>query len=236
MVKNWERLLFGLLVAALGVALLANNLGYVAVDVGPLARTYWPLALVYLGLKSLVMNWRRGLDFGGGVLILLGLLFLGRNLDWFGGQPVWSWFWPALLIWLGLSILVSSTRISYSRQAQSNLLGDANLTPVGVLGSGSYHTLIGDLRLDLTHSTLSPGDTVIRVGSLVGDVQVLVPPGMPVAARGNCGIGDLVLLGKKHSGLFVNGQMESEDFRDADRRLVVLVQSGVGDGLVTRLG
>ncbi|WP_240546165.1 cell wall-active antibiotics response protein LiaF [Paenibacillus artemisiicola] len=104
-----NRLMWGLLIIVVGVGLLLRQGGYVNFDIGAIFSVFWPVILMFLGVQGLLqrMAYGRGSAFGSGVLIVLGFLFLGRNLDLF----VWSvgdmikFAGPLVLIIFGLSMI-----------------------------------------------------------------------------------------------------------------------------------
>ncbi|WP_235948735.1 cell wall-active antibiotics response protein LiaF [Paenibacillus glycinis] len=104
-----NRLMWGLLIIVAGVGLMLRQGGYVDFDIGEIFSVFWPVILMFLGVQGLLqrMAYGRGNAFGSGVLIVIGFLFLGRNLDLF----VWSigdvlkFAGPLVLIIFGLAMI-----------------------------------------------------------------------------------------------------------------------------------
>ncbi len=121
---SWGRILFSVLVIALGLLLASES----ARRLPPIARTYWPVMLIVWGISLLIVRLRSredlwaGMDYGTGlyvirhrrrrpglwlpglILIVLGVLFLIANLD----PTLGIWFGPLVLIGLGVIWLISS--------------------------------------------------------------------------------------------------------------------------------
>lgn len=104
-----NRLMWGLFIIVVGVGLLLRQGGYVYFDIGTVVSVFWPVMLLFLGLQGMLqrMAYGRGNAFGSGVLIVMGFLFLGRNLnlfDWSVGD-VLKFAAPLVLIIFGLSMI-----------------------------------------------------------------------------------------------------------------------------------
>ena len=95
----------GLLFMALGVIFLIGNLGMI--QVRALFVDWWPLVLVLIGVKHLVLRRGRLAWLGAGFWIGTGVLFLGRTLGYLDIELP-RLIWPLLLIWFGVLIVLGS--------------------------------------------------------------------------------------------------------------------------------
>jgi hypothetical protein len=103
--KRRGSIFFPLLLIAIGVAFLLNNLGVIPGDFWGTLFQLWPVILIVIGLDSIYR--REGLV-GPTFLIGLGLIFLFANLGYLAVN-VWQMvlaLWPLLLIAIGLDILI----------------------------------------------------------------------------------------------------------------------------------
>jgi hypothetical protein len=119
----------------------------------------------------------------------------------------------------------------------SGRIGDAAWTPTSVTAGTNYHLGVGDGVLDLSKlptngagAAAVPPTIPASVG--LGDLKVLVPPGLNVKVVGHVGLGEILLPGDARS----NGQGGS----DVSRSIVlgngpteVVVNAGVGIGQLT---
>src|SRR4029077_19930363 len=87
----------GLVVIAVGVIFLLSNLNIVYVH--ELWR-YWPVVLIAAGLARLVDAQSDGARSTGGVLLVVGALFLANTLGFL--HLTWRDYWPLILIGPGL--------------------------------------------------------------------------------------------------------------------------------------
>jgi hypothetical protein len=103
--RTRHSLFFPLLLIAVGVVFLLDNLNLIAVDGWELILRLWPVLLIVGGLDYLYQG--RGWTWGA-FLLLLGGVFLLAN---FGYLPLGGWdlllrLWPVFLIALGLDLIV----------------------------------------------------------------------------------------------------------------------------------
>jgi hypothetical protein len=95
-------LVIGLILAGIGVLLLLQNLGVLYVDD---LWEYWPVILILVGGSRLMSAWDLGGRIFGGIVMFVGGVFLLRNLGLLHGN-VWAYFWPVMLIAIGLGLLI----------------------------------------------------------------------------------------------------------------------------------
>jgi len=112
----FNKTVWGLLLIAAGVLFLLHQTNLVQFDIGELFTTYWPVILIYFGLKGIVVHKRLDYGWGGSYvwnafLALLGVYFLLRNLhvDVVRDIEIWQFIVPVLLILYGLSMLTGGS-------------------------------------------------------------------------------------------------------------------------------
>jgi lia operon protein LiaF len=152
----------------------------------------------------------------GIVLIGLGGMFL---LSTWLRINLWSFFWPALLIVLGVAILVRSHATPVGTRSEFVLLGDIDREGDWPVTNGETWIGVGDVDLDFTHATVPVGETVLGVRGFVGDVDVIMPQsvGLSVSASGfiinvkRSGREQPVFLGPYH--------YQSDGYETAERKI-----------------
>lgn len=176
----------------------------------------------------------------GLLLIALGaFFFLDGVFGWranFGDFLEFSW--PFVLILLGAYLLRRSWRArrhSSDDRLWTKVFGDITIEE-DELGPGGIDTElgIGDIRINLTRSSIPDGEHRLRVLAGIGDVTIIIPQGIPVAARGSAGIGKVILFDKTNDGLGARLAFESKQYREARRKLLIEVKAGIGDIVLTR--
>ncbi|WP_223830084.1 cell wall-active antibiotics response protein LiaF [Paenibacillus arenilitoris] len=104
-----SRLFTGLIIIAVGVIFLLKQTGHVTFDIGDLFKTYWPVILIVVGIQGLL----KGRSYGGGsnwwgaIVILVGFVFLGKNLEWFAWSlgDIIPYIWPVVVILVGINLI-----------------------------------------------------------------------------------------------------------------------------------
>ncbi|MFF2091908.1 cell wall-active antibiotics response protein LiaF [Paenibacillus sp. NPDC058174] len=106
-----NRLFIGVIVIAVGVLFLLRQTGQLDFDfsIGYIVSTYWPVILIYFGLQGVLSGAFNGSGSGwwGGIMLLIGFVFLGRNLDWFSWSvgDIAPYIWPIIIILIGINMI-----------------------------------------------------------------------------------------------------------------------------------
>lgn len=102
------RLFTGLVIIGVGILFLLRQAGQIDISIGELFSTYWPVILIVLGIKQLLSGCSQGAGWGGGVMVLIGVFFLGRNLDWIGWSTgeIIPYLVPFVIIVIGLRMIL----------------------------------------------------------------------------------------------------------------------------------
>src|SRR5688500_15674979 len=113
--------------------------------------------------------------FFGGVLITLGAMFLASNVL---NINLWQFFFPTLLILIGVSIILRSQNRNPEVVHRDKLFGDLDVVISGQPRSEDMWVGIGDVGLDLSTALFPAGVTTYRVSGFIGDIDVTVPAGV----------------------------------------------------------
>lgn len=139
-------LFFPLILIAVGVIFLLNNLGVVSGDIWSNVAQFWPVILIAIGLDSIYR--REGLV-GAAFVIGLGVVFLLANLGYLA-LDIWQIvlrLWPLLIIAIGFDILIGR---------RSLLASLAGLIVILVLMAGALW--LTGVRVE--QSQALPGETI----------------------------------------------------------------------------
>lgn len=177
-------------------------------------------------------------------IVILGIIFLGNNLNWFDyslGNFFSDW-WPAALIIVGSWMILGQTRRKRSDvwqikvdKAMSKAVGDQQLKPQEITPEGLAIKLgAGKVELDLTTTRLREGENNVYCSLGVGEVKISLPSGVETRITASCSTGDIQALGKKQSGIAVDLTHEDDNYATAATKLNLKVRLGLGDIKVTR--
>lgn len=172
------RVLIGLIVVAVGVLLLLDNLGFG--DFSP--WEYAPSLLIVLGIWALIRSGFRG-SIGPWILIGVGVAVQLTVLDTVP-DVVRGAIWPALIIFAGIVLI--ATRASFSGGGSGRRRSGDSLNHVAVFDGlnedveGPFTglqvtTLFGGADYDLRGARVERPPAVIDVTCMFGGVELRVP-------------------------------------------------------------
>lgn len=162
-----------------------------------------------IALDVVDLAWQTALAIG---LILVGvaILAVGRH----GG-----------LIALGVTLTVLLALAAMINVPLEGGIGERTHAPSSALDlRDEYRLAMGKMTVDL--SALDPGqltgDLIATVG--MGELRVLLPPGLGVVVEGEAGAGEVLLLGDREAGVGVSNVARAE----GDGALQLVVEVGFG--------
>ena len=192
--SHQNRYLFGVIVVLIGVFLFIKQVGIIsplADNLWTLFIKFWPLLLLFLGIKLYISNNR----ITGGIILLLSVSFLFNTLLDFN---FFSVLWPILIIGIGVSLLFKEERKEEKKVkddtsylSQTLLFKDENLKVDSKnFKGGRLDMFVGSLKLDLREAKVSKGGAKLNINAIFANVNVLVPKECRVKSKGSSVIGD----------------------------------------------
>jgi predicted membrane protein len=213
---NLGRIIFGLIVLALGVIFTLDSLE--VIESGNVLR-FWPVILIAVGLGKILQPRAAGGKFFGLILAIVGTLLLLRTFEvipW----SVWD-FWPLILVLLGLSILTEGFGRRRHRERFHRVtvrasgdgertIDEESILKVSNVMSGSERvvtsqdfqggrisTTLGGVEVDLRQATMKGDEAVISVNILLGGVGIRVPETWRVVLHANAALGGITDTSRK---------------------------------------
>ncbi|HKQ96429.1 MAG TPA: DUF5668 domain-containing protein [Candidatus Polarisedimenticolia bacterium] len=186
--RNAPRLFVGLVICALGILALFDNLGII--EFGNIWRL-WPLILIALGFARFLRPPGSPGRFAGVILLVIGGWFLLNNLGIANFNP--QVFWPFLIILLGGRLVWGATRRGMEGPIPE---GASRLDAFAMLGGaehksnsadfrgGAVTAILGGSKIDLRLANVKDTPAVIDVFVMWGGVEILVPRDWGVSVQG----------------------------------------------------
>ncbi len=218
------RVILGSAILIAGGLLLLNNLvegfSFSTRDI----LKFWPVIPLLVGLNWAYMSFG-SVDAEGGrkayfswgqfisalILIAVGVVYLGRNLELFyvDTSYFWNLIWPVALILIGIN-LIRGRSFSGGKENRFAFMGGTNVGGVQPwkLENGSYFALMGGIDIDLTAAELEQGETLLDLTAVMGGIDVKVGKGMAVICEGSAVLGGVSLKGQEDGGIIASGKME----------------------------
>ncbi|MBH5319263.1 hypothetical protein I6N90_15775 [Paenibacillus sp. GSMTC-2017] len=103
-----SRLFTGLVIITVGVIFLLRQLGYISIGIGEIFSMFWPCILIYFGASQFISSrCNFSSTWWAAVMILIGFIFLGNNLEWFTWSigDVIPYLIPFIIIFVGLRMI-----------------------------------------------------------------------------------------------------------------------------------
>ena len=187
MTRNWWALL-GLVAVALGAAMFIERNGGVS-EMAELARRWWPLLLVALGLVNLVrLSDTRWAVMGPLFAIIIGAILLMAVLGVLEAG-LYPRLWPILLMLAGATLVLAAAGHHDPPLSERNelrrfvwLRGERLESAAQAFWHARISVLLGSYTLDLRRAVLER-PTTIYVNALFGTVVILVDTGTTVTVR-----------------------------------------------------
>lgn len=186
--KKPSTLFIPVLLIILGLGWLIGNAG--VWDFGSVFASWWPILFIIGGLLGLQSNPRQFT--APFIFIALGIFLILTNLDYLPGN-FWSYFWPAVIIFVGISMLSkrSGNPMGVSGVEDSNnsvrvfsmFSGQERRMRSEAFSSGEATVVFGGATIDLREAKFSKS-AEINVTALFGGVEILVPKSVTVVTKG----------------------------------------------------
>jgi predicted membrane protein len=194
---NQSRIFWGLIFIVVGLLFLLDQMGQL--DVGYIISRYWPAIFIIIGISIIIAN-----DFkstGAGVFfILFGAFFLLMDMRIFDHR-VWHYFWPLLIIGLGLWILIRPARAGDKKKIPELAVDELRISQVFSGTSrrvespnfkgGSAEVVFGSAEIDLTAAGLEGGQARLSLSAVFGSIELRVRPEWQIVIEGTPVLGSI---------------------------------------------
>lgn len=195
------RILVGFLLLIAGASFLLQELGLLNFSLGNLISTWWPIAVIAVGIVVLFNNPHSFLF--PLLVIFAGILLQFRQLDILTFN-IWNLIWPAAIVAFGLSLMFERSNKQARKLKNSKHTDDPNAPKinnddtVSVLAifsgaevkntsdhfqGGNASSAFGAFEIDLRDATLKEAAT-LDVFTMFGGGEIIVPEGWRIETNG----------------------------------------------------
>jgi len=178
----------GIVLIIIGLIFLLNT--FTNWSFGYLLADWWPLIFIVIAIVKF-QNQERS---GGLMFLTLGAVFLLFTNDILEWGVIWR-LWPAILIFIGLSLIFKGRNGGWG--FVNNAALDNDFVQSNAIFSGAEHritsqnfkggetmALFGGVELDLRDAKLSPDGCKINATAIFGAVEITVPSDWKVVVSG----------------------------------------------------
>lgn len=193
--------LLALFLIAIGTLLILDNLELV--DIRHIFSYFWPSVFILMGLALLVRN--RQLQILGLVLLTIGVLMMVDELGYLNltFDQIMMYFWPGLLILLGLNLLVSkqsperikSENVRRNTSNQKVYNGFLNSVNEKVDNANfeqcSVNGVLASVDMDFSGIVFDKEQVTIEVNAIMASVGLKLPKGVRIVMVGSPVLGEV---------------------------------------------
>jgi lia operon protein LiaF len=189
----------------------------------------------------------------GGLLIVLGVMFLLDSLQVLDFKEFFRTYWPLLLVLWGIMILRRRSRAPEMRMHRghgktsevfgnmegnlpaeglhwSNVLGDVNVHVTSPAFRGGFvSTVFGDVKLDLTGAALAEGEQHLKVTGVFGDTTIELPKDLPCSVSANTMAGRIQVNEQVKDGFSSSLIYASPGYAAATKKINIVLSRVFGD-------
>lgn len=175
------RLVMGLAVMGFGVLLTLQQMGLIE---GRHYLRYWPVLLIAYGVARVVESVRSP---SGYIWALVGL---GLLLDKLHVVDFFHFFWPAVFVIVGFSILRTGRHCGPGQDPSKRMSGLALMGGVSRKSTsddfrgGEFAALMGGVEVDLRGAKIQGDEATIEAFAFWGGVEIWVPTDWQVISKG----------------------------------------------------
>ena len=161
----------------------------------------------------------------GALIVLFGVFLL---LSMWLEIDVWAVCLPSALILLGVWLLFRPWLMKTDTGIRFMLLGDVRRRGEWQVADEEIWIGVGDVRLDMSQADVPPGETILRVIGLVGDVRVVIPAGLGLTLHSTALVADIRTPEGKRDAILTPYRWTTDGYEAAECRVSLEVIRFVG--------
>jgi len=187
----------------------------------------------------------------GLVILLLGLLFLLRNIDVVdvGISEIVRTYWPLVLIALGIGLISVLQKLRRKfRLEKERVEPEVEGGEIGItrkfgsydfdfrnkeLRSGKIELAFGEAKIDIRDAIIPEGNNVLRILSKMGSVKIRANREQPLMIQAKVFMGDARIFESHQSGFSPEVEYKSDTFETSPSKLTLQIKQSMGEVVVS---
>lgn len=186
--KNYNKIIWGIIVLAIGIVLVLNALDIT--DISLFFDGWWTLFIIVPCFTGIIKNPRRSGNYIG---LAIGIYLLLCCLDILRFSYLWRLFIPVFVVILGLKLLFGGINNGKFNEKYKKIKNNEK-NPPSVFAAFSANdesfdntefkgaeltAVFGGIKYDLSHAIITD-DCAISFSAVFGGIDIIVPPGVNV--------------------------------------------------------
>jgi lia operon protein LiaF len=222
-----RKIIFGLILIALGLLLLGRTTGFLYFSVSDLASLMVPVCLIAIGLWLMARGRSRE------QVAQAEAAASGRPTDQPPQPPPIREDRPRTEqppAHDSVKVSASPDAGTAGKMRYSKFIGDMFVDCDGIdLQNVEISSFLGDVEIKLHGGRLARGLNRMIISGFIGDVRILVPDGMAVFAQSSNFIGDIEMMGRRSSGFGNSLDAQTRNYSEAETKLYIASNHFIGD-------
>ncbi|MBQ8861849.1 MAG: hypothetical protein IJ021_03800 [Clostridia bacterium] len=184
--KTFTSVFWGLFIIAIGVILGGNVMGIWDIDL--FFHGWWTMFIILPCLYGIIKNGPDVVNVAG---LIIGVLLLLDNTEFFGKYISWKLIFPIIIVVIGVNIIISALRKNSDKSPDDVKFGERKVDFGGKeFKGGTFKCTFGELKIDLTGAVIKQ-EKPFLVECSFGEVTVYLPAGVSLDIKSNTSFGEV---------------------------------------------
>lgn len=144
--------------------------------------------------------------------------------------------WPMAFILLGVFLIYRPKMVEPGTEMTQKFLGEVQRSGLWQVVDEEFWYFVGDIELDMVNADIPYGETKIRAIGFVGDIDIYVPGDVGVAVDSTAFVSEVGMPDSKEENFLTPVHMRTNDYKLAEKKILLQTTCFVGDIKVRQVG
>ena len=187
----------------------------------------------YLIQSGECMMRNQGQFYLGIVIVVFGVVLLIANIFDINLSIL---CWPMAFILLGVFLIYRPRMVAPGTQMTQRFLGEVRRSGQWQVVDEEFWYFVGDIELDMLNADIADGVTEIRTFGFVGDIDIYVPAHVGVVVDSTAFVSEVGLPEAKEENFLAPVHMQTDNYKMAQKKILLQTTCFVGDIKVRQVG